>query len=93
MLSPRWRKVVRDLWNSKTRTLLVVLSIAVGVFAIGMIAGTQSIISQDMPAAYAAVNPSSAVLYTDDFNSDVQRFVRHMGSVAGAEGRCRRRFV
>ena len=29
----RWRKVFRDLWGNKTRTLLVVLSIAVGVFA------------------------------------------------------------
>ena len=39
MLSPRWRKVLRDLWINKTRTLLVVLSIAVGVFDVGMIAG------------------------------------------------------
>jgi putative ABC transport system permease protein len=31
MLRPRWRKVLRDLWSNKTRTLLVVLSIAVGV--------------------------------------------------------------
>jgi putative ABC transport system permease protein len=89
MLSPRWRKVVRDLWNSKMRTLLVVVSIAVGVFAIGMIAGTRSIISVDMPAAYAAVNPSSAVLYTDAYDSDVLTTVRHMDGVAAAEGRRR----
>ena len=38
MLNPRWRKVLRDLWGNKTRTALVVLSIAVGVFAVGMIA-------------------------------------------------------
>jgi len=29
MLSPRWRKVLGDLWSNKTRTILVVLSIAV----------------------------------------------------------------
>ena len=33
MLSPRWIKVIRDIWSHKTRTLLVVLSIAAGVFA------------------------------------------------------------
>ncbi len=38
MIRPRWRKVLRDLWSNKTRTLLVVLSIAVGVFAVGTIA-------------------------------------------------------
>ena len=30
-IRPRWRKVIADLWASKTRTLLVVASIAVGV--------------------------------------------------------------
>jgi putative ABC transport system permease protein len=89
MLSPRWRKVLRDLWNNKSRTLLVVISIAVGVFAIGMIAGTQSIISVDMPAAYAAVNPSSAILYTDPFDNDLLTTVRHVTGVAAAEGRRR----
>ena len=37
MLAPRWRKVFRDLWSNKTRTILVLLSIAVGVTAIGMV--------------------------------------------------------
>ena len=41
MIPPRWRKVLRDLWSNKTRTILVVLSIAVGVFAVGMIAGSR----------------------------------------------------
>ncbi len=36
-LKPRWSKVFTDLWEDKTRTGLVVASIAVGVFAIGMI--------------------------------------------------------
>ena len=41
-LRPRWHKVLRDLWGNKVRTILVVLSIAIGVFAIGMIIGTES---------------------------------------------------
>ena len=62
MLSPRWRKVLGDLWSNKTRTILVVLSIAVGVFAVGMIAG----LAGDADARYAgelpgASNPSSAI--------------------------------
>ena len=46
MLSPRWRKVLRDLWGNRARTMLVVLSIAVGVFAVGMIAGSQVLFSR-----------------------------------------------
>jgi len=48
MLSPRWRKVLRDLWHNKPRTVIVVLSIAVGVFAVGMIASTQIMMSNDL---------------------------------------------
>jgi len=37
MLSSRWYKIWHDLWGNKTRTLLIVLSIAVGLFAVGTI--------------------------------------------------------
>jgi putative ABC transport system permease protein len=87
MLSPRWRKVLRDLWGNKIRTLLVVLSIAVGVFAIGMIAGSRVILLRDVAAAYAASSPSSATLYTAWFDDDLVQVVRHMPGVREAEGR------
>jgi putative ABC transport system permease protein len=41
-MNVRWIKVWRDLWSNRSRTVLVILSIAVGVFAIGMIASTQA---------------------------------------------------
>ena len=56
MFRPRWRKVLHDLWDSKLRTVLVVLSISVGVFAVGMIAGAYEIISNDLPITYAAAH-------------------------------------
>jgi putative ABC transport system permease protein len=89
VIKPRWAKVLRDLWNNKSRTVLVVVSIAVGVFAVGMIAGTQAILSVDMPAAYAAVNPASAIIFTDPFDDDLLATVRHLEGVQAAEGRRR----
>ena len=71
MLSPRWRKVVRDLWGNKTRTLLVVLSIAVGVFAVGMVASTQVIFGRELNSSWAAVNPASASLFTGPFDDEM----------------------
>lgn len=87
MLSPRWRKVAQDIWSNKTRTILVVLSIAVGVFAIGMIGGTQIVLSRDLSTAYMAVNPPSATLYTDPFDDALVDTVRGLPAVAEAEGR------
>ena len=31
LLAPRWRKVLRDVWSHRARTLLVVLAIVVGI--------------------------------------------------------------
>ena len=56
MIAPRWRKVLADLWLNKVRTILAVLSIAVGVFAVGMIAGTQVVLSRDLRTNYNAIN-------------------------------------
>jgi len=70
MISPRWRKVLRDLWHNKTRTVIVVLSIAVGVFAVGMIVSTQIMLSNDLAVSYTATDPASAELYPAAFDDD-----------------------
>lgn len=90
MLKPRWRKVLRDLWLNKTRTFLVVLSIAVGVFAVGTIASSQIILSRDLTEAYLATNPASATFFTfDSFGDNVVEAVEAMDEVKEAEGRRR----
>jgi putative ABC transport system permease protein len=86
--SPRWRKVVADLWSNRTRTVLVVLSIAVGVFAVGMIAGAGVIMTRDLRAQYAATKPSSGQIFTRDaFDEDLVHAIRRLRSVRDAEGR------
>lgn len=87
MRRPRWRKVLHDLWSNKVRTLLVIASIAVGVFAIGVIVGAFVLISQDLSASYAAVNPANIDLITDPFAPDFLDTIRNLEGVAGAEGR------
>ncbi len=67
LLKPRWSKVFTDLWADKTRTGLVVASIAVGVFAIGMIISAYVILGQDINRSYAAVDPPNIVILTDPF--------------------------
>jgi putative ABC transport system permease protein len=87
IMKPRWRKVFLDLFENKGRTLLVVLSIAVGVFSIGVIAGTYVIISHDMSASYAANNPANLEFRMDDFNEDLLTTIQHTRGIADAEGR------
>jgi hypothetical protein len=49
-MQPRWRKVIRDLTTHRTRTLLVVLSIAVGVFAVAVVMGGREVLLREFDA-------------------------------------------
>ena len=86
-MKPRWRKVFLDLFENKGRTLLVVFSIAVGVFSIGVIAGTYVIISNDMSVTYAANNPANIEFRMDDFDDDMLTTIRNTQGIEDAEGR------
>lgn len=84
----RWTKVFRDLWNNRARTILVILSIAVGVFAIGMIATTQQALTASLDAQYAAMRPADAILLTEPMLDDgFVQGIRNMRGVDEAEGR------
>ncbi len=87
MFRPRWRKVAHDLVDNKLRTLLVVISIAVGVFAVGVIAGGYQIISVDMSASYAANNPLNIEIRSADFDQTLVDTIANLHEVKEAEGR------
>lgn len=82
LLKPRWSKVFSDLWEDKTRTILVVASIGVGVFAIGMVISAYFIMDEDISHSYASVNPPNIEIWTDPFDEGL---VRSLRKVAGVE--------
>jgi putative ABC transport system permease protein len=86
-LKPRWSKILSDLWGDKTRTALVVASIAVGVFAIGTIITTFVFLSQDFNDSFAASNPANIEIWTDPFEEDLIRVIEKIPGVDQVEGR------
>ncbi len=76
-----------NLWSQKIRTLAVILSIAVGVFAFGIIGGAANTLLTELPVEYLAVQPASAVLHTSPVNDATVDAVARMPEVAVAEGR------
>ena len=87
MFRPRWRKVLHDLFDNIARTLLVVFSIAVGVFSIGVISGAFVIIRGDMGISYASNVPANIELRMVDFDDTVLASVRNAEDVQEAEAR------
>jgi len=88
MLGTRWYKVLNDLSGNKVRTLLIVLSIAVGLFAVGMIVSARTILATEMDRSYAAIHPSDGIIRTlETFDEDFVRAVRAMPEVAEVDAR------
>ena len=68
MTAPRWQKVLADLWGSRVRSLTVVASIAVGLFAIGIIANIYAVVAADMRSGYVAVNAANIYMQVSPFD-------------------------
>jgi putative ABC transport system permease protein len=86
-LKPSWRKVLADLGGNLSRTLLVVASIAVGVFAVGTIATMYAIFSEDISVSYASAHPANIEVITDPFDEELVKAIERIPGVANAEGR------
>jgi putative ABC transport system permease protein len=81
-----WHKVWYDLWHNKLRTLLVVLSIAVGVFALGATFGMAEQMLPAMDAAHQSSSPSHATLYlTQPVDRDTLLALRKTPGVENVE--------
>jgi putative ABC transport system permease protein len=85
--SPRWKKVLSDLWFNKTRTFLTLITIAVGVLAIGFVGNVRAIFEPDMQADFNSSNPSEARIYTDPFDGDLLHSILQVPGVADADMR------
>jgi putative ABC transport system permease protein len=86
-MSPRWSKVLRDLTRNRAQTLLVLMSIGVGLFALGLVISTSAILSRELPQSYLNANPSTAILFTEPCDDQALDTVRSVPEVALVTGR------
>jgi len=87
MRSSRWRKVFADLWENRSRTLLVLASIYIGVFAVGMIATGYSVLPRGMNATYTGAIPANIEMVVDGVDESMAESIASIEGVAGAEAR------
>ncbi len=81
-----WDKVWFDLWHRRARTLLAVLSIAAGVFAVGAIFGLTDMLLSGMNEAHQAVAPSHLNIILRQFiDRDTAEALADIPGVSGVE--------
>ena len=87
MIRTRWQKVLIDLWKNRTRTLIVALAIAVGVYAVGVVLSTRELVVREYRSDQDGALLPSAILHTYPFGDDLAGRIAEIPGVAAAEGR------
>jgi putative ABC transport system permease protein len=86
-MTTRWQKAIRDFWQESTRTLLVVLAIAVGISGFAAVLASYAILTRELNRGYLATNPASATLRTDAVDDSLIAAIKTTGGVADVEAR------
>jgi putative ABC transport system permease protein len=85
-MSVIWKKVWSDLWRHKVRTLLAVLSISAGVFAIGVMFGLSDQLITTMDQSHKeAVAPHINIALSRYIDRDMVMNIQHLPGVEGVQ--------
>lgn len=79
-----WHKIWFDIWHNRTRTLLAILSIAAGVFAVGTIFGMSDMLITNMDSSHHAVMPTHVYVYLEELVD--RETILSLQDVPGVEG-------
>jgi putative ABC transport system permease protein len=85
-MSSRWKKVWADFWGNRSRTVLTILMIAVGTFAVGFNSNMALYMSESMASDHLSARPSEAQVYATPLDDDMVEAARAVSGVNAVEG-------
>ena len=88
-ISPRWRKVLRDAWLHKARSLLVVIAVATGLIGAGALLDAWALVERATAESFLGSHPPSATLRVDKADAALLAQVRALPAIAAARLRGR----
>jgi putative ABC transport system permease protein len=86
-MSSRWKKVWTDFWSNKSRTFLTIITIAVGVLAVGFNSNLGQYMAESMDHDYLSASPSEATVFAGPLDDDMVKIAREVPGVDAVEGR------
>ncbi len=87
MIASRWKKVLADFWVNKVRTILTILTIAVGTLAVGFNNNMALYMSESMEGDFLSANPAEAYVYAYPMDDGSVKAAREVAGVDAVEGR------
>ncbi len=85
-MTSRWKKIWADFWGNKSRTLLTIMTIMVGTFAVGFNNNMNLYMSESMDGDFLSAQPSEATISAYPLNDDMVKLVRETPGVDAVEG-------
>ncbi|MBI5950869.1 MAG: FtsX-like permease family protein [Chloroflexi bacterium] len=86
-MNTSFRKVWRDLWRNKSRTFMVIMSISVGVMAVGMVVSANTLTLGQMSRSHVESNPSHGMIWLrGTADEGMIRGLERLPSVKDVEG-------
>jgi len=86
-MTSRWKKVWADFWGNKSRTILTILTIAVGVFSVGFVNNMSLYMAESMDGDFLSANPSEATVSAHPMDDDSVEITRQVAGVDAVEGK------
>ncbi len=84
-INSQWEKILRDVWENRTRSFLVVVTIAIGIAAVGTINNTVRMMKRDLYGQFAAINPTSISMSLSPFQEELTNAVEGMREIESAQ--------
>ncbi|MGH2619983.1 MAG: FtsX-like permease family protein [Anaerolineales bacterium] len=82
-----WKKILRDLWLNRLRTLLIVVVVVSGTAAFGVLLASQVVTESSERQQYLGASPAHAILTIPEFGDALITKVELQAGVVRAEGR------
>src|SRR5215216_2559076 len=86
-MNVRSTKILRDLLVNKSRSLLVILAVAVGVAAFGLMITGRVVLEENLRDEYATTQPAHTILSLSPFDDSLLKHVQAIDTVASAQAR------
>ncbi|HCK67416.1 MAG TPA: hypothetical protein DHW49_14235, partial [Anaerolineae bacterium] len=80
-MSVRAKKIFRDLTVNKARSLLIILAVAIGVAAFGLMLTGRIVLEENLRDGYAATKPAQTILTLSAFDDDLLNSIHELDYV------------
>jgi putative ABC transport system permease protein len=85
MISPRYKKLWRDLRAARGRMIMMVAAIAVSIFGVGTILSAYTILTREISRNYLGTNPAAAFIEVDRIDDALLKYASAQPGVTAVE--------